>query len=149
MVEELDYTNAESSGQSILWDIFKKDSAFKALTTNVLDKEPEDFNKGTGYPLFIIPLAQTSDDPIGLRKHGLILYFNCALYTLTVPTMRIMQKAVKTVISSNRNALRLYGLNNATVESRFNPFPLDDGRMAYRADVIIRMKTVVNGSLDD
>lgn len=150
MVDKLTYSNVNEKAQSVLWQIFKSDPDVKDLTTNILDKEPENFNKGTGYPLFIVPEPEIGDDePVTFRKQKLTLFFNCSLYTLTTPNMRRFDGKVRQAISRNLTLLRSYGLNLPKVRSKPNPYPLDDGRMAYRADIIIEMTVVVDGAEGD
>lgn len=150
MVDKLNYSNVVSEGQTLLWGVFKNNAVLKDMTTNILDKEPENFNRGTGYPLLIVPEPQISaDDVVGLRKHHIVLFWNCVVYTLRTDVMRKMHMNMRSAISTNRVLLASYGLNNFTAEGRTLPFPLDDGRMAYRSEFTVRAETVVNGAPDD
>jgi len=149
MTDELTYSDIVANSQPLIWKLFKYDSAIREMTSNVLDKEPEKFNEGVGYPLFIIPEAQVSDSIVGLRKHELTLFFNCATYALRTNVLHDLDNAIRACLAKNRVSLMASGLCNGTIDSHPKPYPLDDGRLAYRSDVVIRFKTVVDGAPSD
>jgi hypothetical protein len=144
----LNYVNVSNDAQTIVWKLLKEHPAVSALTKNVLDKEPEKFNMGVGYPLLIIPEPSLSDSTIGMRKHSLTLFFDCASYTLQTKVMRQLNMAIRQALSENRVFLMKHNIHNVSIASYPEPYPLDDGRMAYRCSIGIEAEMTVNGEND-
>lgn len=139
------YDDLAESSQNLLWSILRYNAAIVAKTTNVLRQQPEELDKGTGFPYIIVPYPEIIEKPVTLRMKDTSINFTLEVYSKQSEKVAGLVSDVRQAIRGSISLFGKFRLDRSIIDfGAVEPYSLDDDDTAYRVEIYPRFTAVIN-----